>query len=188
VFLWLNRCTYRLFFLCLFHPTILWEQGDVFSCISTQHVAQENRPWPNKWLDVSSFMILPDVMGALRDCLPSSPFLNGMTQIPPTPNPHYCRIMWWLAFFPNQCKCEVQITCFWDGRWHSRQISRSLSTYPWWHRQLKNVQEENCCVPGEPDRYSTSAVSDQLYNHEHMNTINCTLRGNAFNWDMNAQW
>jgi len=28
-------------------------------------------------------MILLDVMGALHDCLPPSPFLNGMTQNPP---------------------------------------------------------------------------------------------------------
>lgn len=29
--------------------------------------------------------MIPDVMGALHDCLPSSPFLNDITQIPPTP-------------------------------------------------------------------------------------------------------
>jgi hypothetical protein len=53
---------------------------------------------------------------------------------------------------------------------------------------LEMFQEENCCVPCEPDRCSTSAVSDQLHNHKHMNSINCTQRWNAFNWDMNAQW
>jgi hypothetical protein len=51
----------------------------------------------------------------------------------------------------------------------------------------KNVQGENCCVPGEPDRYRTSAVSDQLHNNKQMNTINCTQIGNSFNLDINVQ-
>jgi len=65
--------------------------------------------------------------------------------------------------------------------WHFHKISHALSAYPWWQRQVKYVQKENCSVPREPNRYSTSAISDQLYNHKHMNTINYTLRGNAFN-------
>jgi hypothetical protein len=183
----------QIILILLVHPTILWEQGDVFSCSSTQHVAPREQTltqqmigcqqfYGSTWCDECTSWLLT--------------ILNSMTQNPPPIPPHYCRIMWcstcfcssgWLSF-PDQCKCEAQITCFWDGRWHFHQISHALSVYPWWQRQVKYVQEENCCVPCEPNRYSTSAISDQLYNHKEMNTINYTLRGNAFKWDMNAQW
>ena len=57
-------------------------------------------------------MILPYVMSALHDCLPSSPFLNVMTHIPPTSTPITAELCGGWPSFLDQCKCEVQITCF----------------------------------------------------------------------------
>jgi hypothetical protein len=157
---------------------------------SSQH--QENRHWPNQWFDVSSFMILPDVLGAFLDCLQSSTCLNGMThRCPPPPLLQNCVVYnmllkWWLAFvfgsvskwsannlllgpkvaLPSNFSCSFYLSLVPKM---AKKFSRRKLLHTWWTWQVQHKKFQTSCT-------------------KHIYTVHCTLRENVFDCDLNARW